>query len=163
MRHGRDLRAELGGILVRGLPYILSWLILVWLIGSSFKDLIELRIGALSVCKDVDQHARIGLPPAIILACFFSFVVGSLLHRWRAEAGQTVPDAGAAPTVGYAAALIVLLAITFLLGYETWAVLRATQADWPITRFIRCANQISPEKTALGAAVMSFLFGRWFG
>jgi hypothetical protein len=53
-----------------------------------------------------------------------------------------------------------LLLVMGLLGYETYA-LANMNTYWPITYYVRCANEFATLPTTAGACVVSFLLGQW--
>jgi hypothetical protein len=59
----------------------------------------------------------------------------------------------------------VLCVMTVLAGYETISVAVTTPepAIWPLSYYVRCADDAAPEATLAALAVVSFLFGHWLG
>ena len=102
-----------------------------------------------------------GLIPASVLAgvAAGSFVIGGFVGAWRtAVAGEVESESG---DVAVQAVVVLLLAVTVAaLVYETFAL--ATNAVWPITYYVRCADLVAPWWTLLGLASVCGLLGHWF-
>ena len=101
-----------------------------------------------------------GLIPGGLLAAtaFGSFVAGGFVGAWRtAAAGQAESESA---DVAIHAVLVVVLAVTVIsLAYETFAL--AVPGFWPLTYYIRCADDVAPWWTLLGLASVSGLLGHW--
>jgi len=92
------------------------------------------------------------------------FVGGGLLSRWSPRFHPEHPAVSATleqRSVRLAMRLtftLVFLLLTALMLVETFTLYLHV---WPITYYVRCANQASPALSVLGAAMYSFLAGRW--
>lgn len=137
------------------------------LILFSFYPLLQLDSGERAACGN---PAALAWPPLVVVACLACFALGSLFRSIRARrptrpagtvaAALRIPP-GRAAIIGAAVLPAFLLLLVILLAYETYAVADLIHR-WPITRFIRCAHEVAPKRTALGACMISFLFGHWF-
>jgi hypothetical protein len=115
--------------------------------------------------------------PALVLAlCFAGFTAGSL---WGHQRGARHVDKRAprakrlaglvsmgAPSTVLQLSLVVLFGVGVVaLGWETFAVAHvgADPTRWPITYFVRCADDVVPLQTLAAAIVVSTLVGHWLG
>jgi hypothetical protein len=80
------------------------------------------------------------------------------VHRPGHERARAVIEDRRARLVMRLAFITVFLLLTLLMILETWAL---SSHAWPITSYVRCANQASGPLSALGAGIYSFLAGRW--
>lgn len=114
--------------------------------------------------------ARVGQwPPWVIVTlCIAFFGLGHLAGYWR-DPGER-PAAGPAQhsrtwrmraaAILQGALMAFLLLVVALLGYETYA-LASMNVYWPITYYVRCANEFATLPTTAGACAMCFLLGQW--
>jgi hypothetical protein len=137
------------------------------LILISFYPLLHLDSAERAACGN---PAALAWPPLVVVACLVCFALGSLFRSIRARrparpAGTVAAKLHIAPSraavIGAAVLPAFLLLLVILLAYETYAVADLIHR-LPITRFIRCAHEVAPKRTALGACMISFLFGHWF-
>jgi hypothetical protein len=101
----------------------------------------------------------------IVGATIVCFVAGGLTNRPMRgvhKAGDAPSRAGLDdPRVRLAMRLTfvgVFLLLTLLMILEAGALFRHV---WPITDYVRCANQSNTLLSGLGASIYSFLAGRW--
>lgn len=119
-----------------------------------------------------DPPPRIGpvKPPAIIAAAgIVAFLLGRLAGYWRqggvALRGRPTTLADERPSHRFSIAFVqsvltaFLVIVVVLLAYETYSL--ANPPLWPITYYVRCANDSSPLATVGGAFVICFLLGQW--
>lgn len=108
-------------------------------------------------------------PPLLIVAmCAGAFALGRLAGYWRDPAGRVAAGAGPSwsrrrvrvAVVVQSALAGFLLLVAILLAYETYSLAQPERL-WPITYYVRCANEIATLPTAGGAAVICFLLGHW--
>lgn len=125
--------------------------------------------------RDISSCARgypVGPPwdAVFIIACLGAFAAGGLLSgapRLTGPASAASPEAGRqhARRIVQALLVLVLLVLTLLMAYETWAVGMLDDNPnpryWPITYFVMCASRIGTPATLLVAATMSAFFGKW--
>lgn len=107
-------------------------------------------------------------PEVIVTLCVAFFGLGHLAGYWR-EPGER-PRAGAdqrprswrlrAAAILQGVLMAFLLLVVGLLGYETYA-LANMHINWPITYYVRCANEFAPLPTTAGACAVCFLLGQW--
>lgn len=122
------------------------------------------------------QVPVIGWGGLVLAVCGASFLVGSLLGRFRGLAhhqqrhralatSNTLDPLETSPWALQAALAILLLFIAVALAYEAFAAAGAHGHPefWPITWYVRCADDVAPVWTLLGAAVTSALLGQWLG
>jgi len=111
---------------------------------------------------------RIGQWPAlmtVVVAVLF-FGLGRLAGYWREPDESPAVLRGGAQRLRVRAALlqVTLTAFLFLvilwLAYETYA-LANWHLYWPITYYVRCANEVATLPTAAGAWLICFLLGQW--
>jgi hypothetical protein len=103
---------------------------------------------------------------AIFGALTVCFVAGGLTSGWCMRAVHRPAHARARAVVHDRHARLVMrltfitafVLLTLLMILETWALSRHA---WPITSYVRCANEASGPLSALGAGIYSFLAGRW--
>jgi hypothetical protein len=115
--------------------------------------------------------SRIGQwdPLITVGACLGSFVLGrvaGLSRERRAEpaashAATRRPRRSNGAILMQGALTLFLLLSAVLLAYETVS-LAHLDAYWPITFYVRCANQIATFPTTAGACAICFLLGQWF-
>jgi hypothetical protein len=122
------------------------------------------------------QVPLLGWGGLVLFVCGASFLAGGLLGRFRglhhhrarlsrlvtAEAGDPLRTS---PWPLQLALFILLLFIAVALAYEGFAAAGAHGRPefWPITWYVRCAFDVSPLWTLLGASVTSALLGQWLG
>lgn len=103
-------------------------------------------------------------PLVIVVLCCGGVVLGRLAGYLREPAGRS--RAGKAPTwqAGWRIALaqfwvaFFLLVCAGLLAFETFTL---AAGMWPITFYVRCANDYLPLPTIGGAFITAFLLGHW--
>jgi len=102
----------------------------------------------------------------VLVACVAGFFGGNLWGRRRAAA-QTRPDGSLGPpSTGLQLLLIAFfLAGIAALGWETFALARVQDQPnlWPITFFVRCANDVLGLPTLIGAVLVCTMVGHWLG
>lgn len=106
----------------------------------------------------------------VILACVCGFILGDAWGRRRALAQAAATDQ-AGGTLGRPDTLLQTALVVLLLGgagalvYETFALARVQdQPDlWPITFFIRCANDVLSLPTLVGGVLVSTMVGHFLG
>lgn len=55
-----------------------------------------------------------------------------------------------------------LFFVAFALAFEAYAVTHGDEGQfWPITLYVRCANDLAPIPTLIGATIVSLLLGQW--
>jgi len=102
-----------------------------------------------------------------LLVCFAGFFAGNVLGHQRLDTiadarGGTVQQS--APNTVLQVAVVALFFVGSVgLGWETFAVAHDNPQWWPITWFVRCANDVYPLPTLAGALVVSTLVGHWLG
>ena len=69
---------------------------------------------------------------------------------------------GTALLLGGPAFLLLLVFLIEVAGLLVIEMVTLSRGVWPITYYIRCAYNAAGVETALGAAAISFLVGRWF-
>jgi hypothetical protein len=98
-----------------------------------------------------------------------AFTAGHITSRLRNESWIHGEGDRAAARRGSMIAHSVLVGVlgvlTVLAAYESAsvAVVPADPRFWPISYFVRCANDVSPVTTLVALAVISFLLGHWLG
>jgi hypothetical protein len=117
-------------------------------------------------------------PVLMLAACFAGFLGGSTWgHRrgWRHaqkhapnehRSSSASPISMGAPSTVVQASLVVLFAVGVVaLLWETFAVSHvvADPTRWPITYFVRCADDVLPFQTLAVSVVVSTLVGHWLG
>jgi hypothetical protein len=105
----------------------------------------------------------------VILACVAGFFLGDFWGRRRAL-GQTAADEpggtlGPPDTLLQAVLVVLLLGGVGALVWETFALARVQdQPDlWPITFYIRCANDVLSLPTLVGGVLVSTMVGHFLG
>jgi hypothetical protein len=159
----------LGVLGLVGLGY-LAW---VKLFGVSAPPI--LKAAAVSVCNGTQPPGQPPNPPwsppllgwggLVVVLNLLAFCLGSLWASVRQRVHGRV-SADAMPRVtrhwAYMAAAVLLLAFAaFALGYEAWAVAPTQTKYWPITYYVRCADDSAPLQTLAGSLIISVLLGHW--
>jgi len=105
----------------------------------------------------------------VLVACVVGFAGGDLWGRRRAL-GQGRATDGTDTLEPPSTLLQVLLVAGFLFGagalaWETFALARVQDDPtlWPITFYVRCANDVLGGPTLAGAVLVSTLVGHWLG
>jgi hypothetical protein len=106
----------------------------------------------------------------VILACVVGFFLGDSWGRRRAL-GQTAATDQPGGTLGRPDTLLQAVLVVLLLGgagalvWETFALARVQdQPDlWPITFYIRCANDVLSLPTLVGGVLVSTMVGHFLG
>jgi hypothetical protein len=102
----------------------------------------------------------------VVAVCTLGFIGGGVWGHERARghvAARRLPTR-AAPHTRLQVLLVALFGFgTLALGYETYAVAAGNSELWPITYFVRCANDVVSIPTLLGALLVSTLVGHWLG
>ncbi|HXM57542.1 MAG TPA: hypothetical protein VOB72_19240 [Candidatus Dormibacteraeota bacterium] len=106
----------------------------------------------------------------VILACVAGFVLGDAWGRRRAL-GQTATTDQYDGTLGPPDTLLQTVLVAMLMGgvgalvWETFALARVQdQPDlWPITFYIRCANDVLSLPTLVGGVLVSTMVGHFLG
>jgi hypothetical protein len=95
---------------------------------------------------------------------------GRVWGRWRAEGQDRGADRAGGRLEPPGTLLQVLLVALFLLGagalgWETFALARVQEQPdlWPITFYVRCANDVLGGPTLAGAVLVSTMVGHWLG
>ncbi len=123
------------------------------------------RVGRTAPCSD--PPARVGqIPPLVIIGlAVAAFASGRLAGRLR-DPGWSRPTLGASgsrriPWVIVVQAVLTgfLTLVAALLGFETYAL--TVKGFWPITFYVRCANDVAPLPTLAGTLTICFLLGHW--
>jgi hypothetical protein len=119
------------------------------------------------VCDAIFPARRSGYPSSLfVFAGIAAFVLGSLTSQYQIQhherkqqelgEGQWAnPSAVLAINIGVAAFLFLT---TLLMIYEAWTL---GTGRWPITYFVRCANDAGPLITLVGVVGFAFIIGRW--
>lgn len=115
-------------------------------------------------------------PVLMLSVCFIGFIGGSVWGHRRgsrhAEIHAPIPLRAQAPvsmgvpSTVLQASLVVLFAVGVVaLLWETFAVAHvvADPTRWPITYFVRCADDVLPFQTLAVSVVVSTLVGHWLG
>jgi hypothetical protein len=101
-----------------------------------------------------------------VFAGMGAFVAGSLTSQYQIRHGKRSQDElgkgqwkspTAIVTVNVGVGLFLLL-VTILMGIEAWTL---GHGVWPITYYVRCANDAGPVISLIGMASLSFIIGRW--
>ena len=127
-----------------------------------------------SAAKCSNAPARVTKIPQLIdiLACIVAFLLGRITARpkiqsrrqlrdWTtggANAHQLGQSRARAAVVTQAGLTSALFLFTFLFAFE--AITLANNV-WPITYYLRCANEAAPWRTLTAAFAFCFLAGRW--
>jgi hypothetical protein len=101
-----------------------------------------------------------------LIVCFLGFAGGNLLGHRRIDLLSASDGASqqSPPNAMLQTALVALFAVgAGALMWETFAVAHNAPTIWPITNFVRCANDVYPWPTLVGALVVSILVGHWLG
>lgn len=106
----------------------------------------------------------------VIALCFAGFVVGNLWGRRRAVAHTRAADPTSGtlgpPSTLLQVVLVALLAVgAGALVFETLALARVQDQPhfWPITFYVRCANDVLSLPTLVGAVLVSSVVGHLLG
>jgi len=121
---------------------------------------------AKAVCADPPRlHSELPQPAilGILVACFLA---GGLTASWSMRAVHHVGHSRARSILEDRRNRLVMR-LTFIAVFLLLTLLMALEAGalyfhvWPITYYVRCANQGGTLLTVLGAGLYSFLAGRW--
>jgi hypothetical protein len=119
------------------------------------------------VCNPIFPARRSAYPSSLfVFAGIAAFVLGSLTSQYeirrqgrsQEELGQgqwSNPSAVLAINVGVASFLFLT---TLLMVYEAWTL---GTGRWPITYYVRCANDAGPLISLVGVVGFAFVIGRW--
>jgi hypothetical protein len=116
------------------------------------------------VC-DTNFPARRGDYPSwvYVFAAIVAFVLGSLTAtigikrqgRSQRELGEGQWSSQSAVNLGVA---VFLFLVTILMVIEAWTL---GHGVWPITYYVRCANDAGPLISLVGVASVAYIIGRW--
>ncbi len=147
-----------------------SWvllLVLVWTIWALVQP---------SAARCSNAPSRVTSIPQLteVVICAAGFVLGRLTARPKIRAREELRDPTVEPGIlplavlperraraavwAQATLTAALFIITFLLAFETLTLARSV---WPITYYMRCANEAAPWRALAAAFAFCFLAGRW--
>lgn len=111
------------------------------------------------------QFALGGWGGAVLTACAAAFAIGGWWGHLRSTRHEQdrVDAPLPSPAWQLQLGLAVLLAfVTIVLAFEAFAAAGGDHGRfWPITWYVRCANDVSPGATLIGAVIVSLLLGQW--
>ncbi len=160
-------------------PATRKWTSITTLVGAAVILLLVLVwtwTGAVhpSAAKCSNAPARVTKIPQLVdvLVCVAAFVLGRVtarprIHRrgqlkdWTIDgpnAHQLHESRARAAVWTQAALTSALFLFTFLFAFEA---ITLANSVWPITYYLRCANEAAPWRTLMAAFAFCFLAGRW--
>jgi hypothetical protein len=101
---------------------------------------------------------------AVLGIAVASFIVGGLSSPWLS---RFQPEHPAVSATLEQRSIRMAMRVTFTLVFLLLTALMLVETTtlyvhiWPITYYVRCANQASPVLSVLGTCIYSFLAGRW--
>jgi len=142
-----------------------------------------LRAASIAICAGPEPPGQPSSPPFsipsslwgwfVVVFCLGAFLLGSLwgnirqashrTHLGGTAANNDSTDAVSPHPLYQVAAVLLLGFVVFALGYEAWAVAPGQTKFWPITLYVRCADDVAPLQTFAGALIISVLLGHWLG